>query len=1484
MATDKSKTGRSGGKEGPVTVGYYELGGTIGKGNFAVVKLATHTITRTKVAIKIIDKTQLDEDNLKKIFREIQIMKLLRHPHIIRLYQVMETEKMIYLVTEYASGGEIFDHLVAHGRMNEKEARKKFKQIVAAVSYCHNHYVVHRDLKAENLLLDGNLNIKIADFGFSNHYEPGKPLSTWCGSPPYAAPELFEGKEYDGPRADIWSLGVVLYVLVCGSLPFDGDTLQSLRNKVISGLFRIPFFMTTECEHLIRHMLVIDPERRLAICQIIKHKWMITCEPDPEFDQLISMYNTPELEKIEALNEAIIEHMLKTSGINKEAVMKSIENKTFDNYSAIYHLLLDKVKRQQMKNTVLQNLPVTVQPQRKSSITTGIVERVFDSGESEQQHGLVPTGPQTTNLQLLSDNQNLDLSDVEVQSESDNDEPSPEAMARYLIMRRHTVGPGDIRHEDHLKHAHNQQITLYQPMMLIPVSALPHTNLPQNLPLVKNQPPQNFSIKDQHLLKPPSAMGTGNNNLGRRASDGGANLHTYTQRQHTRGQLSVSQSNSQELFQPNMQGTSQSLPQRLQTMPVQEIDRRIMERCQDLPDYLDLTRCVEYEDSKCRGRVHTNQENVIFDNENHNHTARIGVAKAKEAINEIKTKAGNSRDTLQAIVADTIQTMPDYVACIWRKIQEQPQILESYNDELTDFSSKLRKLAALAFVPVDDVITIFEALMQSDFFLREEELLRPLINYFEDTWIGRNGARRNPKFSLSLWNCYTAVENDLPKTNNLVEGWHRAFSSSIGAQHPTIWKFINGLKHQQGLSELNIAYLQSRGHCKRHTLPQVGNEDVQQNLHRKVNQNTSTRVRRTGLATVGSPHPVVLLPLDVIQKAEARINPTNWRQRRLTTIMEQRLPGRDNYKDINTLHLPFERFSPVRRASDGSTSISQGRAQLEKLYNQTLGSGDASSLRVLQQECQNLQKHNIMTDSMSQAELQLKHALHMQQMVHLQSPSLSPHNTPTLSPTPSPPMPSPPMPITSPSSLSGSPIHHSLASECSQTTLTQHLQRLQLQQQYGRGSPVGYVSPESPVHTLHRVYNTCCSTSPPSSYSDSNSPSPQQYSRAPSNSSPPSATSTYADTSPTHLGPYARLPGLVATQAHHRSTSPPTFQNLGMIREDAEHASGSPSAESNIGFDLGEFCDTDMGGGDFAAYSYLAKPQISITDECGEVTVPQSPPVEMIEEKSVPKKLTSRNTKPPLCVDSGCFSPTELHLLSQLETSGRPISYFTNNSFLDQRNSSLSGSLRTLPGYECSHSYVHFGSVSTSASPHCSPVSSCEHPSRCQPQSSYSVHDSYIQSELIQHTFPLYGDQNKNDRRQLDSSKIAASDDDVQLYCFRPLQYCLPDSDDTLRSSELQKTSSGSLQVVLSERISTTMHVQEILNQLKQAIEEKAPQLECTYSDKGFAVGNPAGVQIELEVCEGPCPSYKGLKMRRISGDNSKYSQLCQELITCMNS
>ncbi|XP_030633024.1 serine/threonine-protein kinase SIK3 homolog [Chanos chanos] len=499
----------------PARVGYYEIERTIGKGNFAVVKLATHIITKAKVAIKIVDKTQLDDENLKKIFREVQIMKMLRHPHIIRLYQVMETERMIYLVTEYASGGEIFDHLVAHGRMAEKEARRKFKQIVAAVYFCHCRNIVHRDLKAENLLLDHNLNIKIADFGFSNMFSRGQLLKTWCGSPPYAAPELFEGKEYDGPKVDIWSLGVVLYVLVCGALPFDGSTLQNLRARVLSGKFRIPFFMSTDCEYLIRHMLVLEPSRRLSMEQICKNKWMRQGDPDPEFDRLIAECEQVKSEReTELINEEVLMAM-SDMGLDRERTLQSLHTDAYDHYSAIYSLLSDRLKKHK---TLRVALP-----------TPRAISYPLNAVQTDQGNAVSMTVP---HVQLINPENQIVEPDGSMALDSDEgEEPSPEAMARYLSMRRHTVGVPDPRgemQEELQRLAPGFQRAPPQPPFptLAPTMAHMHTLMPtQSL-----EPTQQLEYKEQSLLQPPTLqLLNGMGPLGRRASDGGANIQLHAQ-------------------------------------------------------------------------------------------------------------------------------------------------------------------------------------------------------------------------------------------------------------------------------------------------------------------------------------------------------------------------------------------------------------------------------------------------------------------------------------------------------------------------------------------------------------------------------------------------------------------------------------------------------------------------------------------------------------------------------------------------------------------------------------------------------------------------------------------------------------------------------------------------------------------------------------------------------------------------------------------
>ncbi|XP_049598986.1 MAP/microtubule affinity-regulating kinase 4 isoform X2 [Syngnathus scovelli] len=312
-------------------IGNYRLLKTIGKGNFAKVKLARHILTGREVAIKIIDKTQLNPTSLQKLFREVRIMKGLNHPNIVQLFEVIETDKTLYLIMEYASGGEVFDYLVSHGRMKEVEARAKFRQIVSAVHYCHTKNIVHRDLKAENLLLDADANIKIADFGFSNEFTLGNKLDTFCGSPPYAAPELFQGKKYDGPEVDVWSLGVILYTLVSGSLPFDGQNLKELRERVLRGKYRVPFYMSTDCEGILRRFLVLNPAKRCTLDQVMKDKWINSGYEGEDLK--------PHIEPVEDYSDPARIEVMVGMGFTPDEIKDSLLNQKYNEVTATYLLL-----------------------------------------------------------------------------------------------------------------------------------------------------------------------------------------------------------------------------------------------------------------------------------------------------------------------------------------------------------------------------------------------------------------------------------------------------------------------------------------------------------------------------------------------------------------------------------------------------------------------------------------------------------------------------------------------------------------------------------------------------------------------------------------------------------------------------------------------------------------------------------------------------------------------------------------------------------------------------------------------------------------------------------------------------------------------------------------------------------------------------------------------------------------------------------------
>ncbi|XP_015249767.1 PREDICTED: serine/threonine-protein kinase BRSK1-like isoform X7 [Cyprinodon variegatus] len=254
-------------------VGPYRLEKTLGKGQTGLVKLGVHCITGQKVAIKIVNREKLSESVLMKVEREIAILKLIEHPHVLKLHDVYENNKYLYLVLEHVSGGELFDYLVKKGRLTPKEARKFFRQIISALDFCHSHSICHRDLKPENLLLDEKNNIRIADFGMASLQVGDSLLETSCGSPHYACPEVIRGEKYDGRRADVWSCGVILFALLVGALPFDHDNLRQLLEKVKSGVFHMPHFIPPDCQSLLKGMIEVNPEKRLTLEAIQKHSW-----------------------------------------------------------------------------------------------------------------------------------------------------------------------------------------------------------------------------------------------------------------------------------------------------------------------------------------------------------------------------------------------------------------------------------------------------------------------------------------------------------------------------------------------------------------------------------------------------------------------------------------------------------------------------------------------------------------------------------------------------------------------------------------------------------------------------------------------------------------------------------------------------------------------------------------------------------------------------------------------------------------------------------------------------------------------------------------------------------------------------------------------------------------------------------------------------------------------------------------------------------
>ncbi|XP_073301153.1 CBL-interacting serine/threonine-protein kinase 3-like [Primulina huaijiensis] len=282
-------------------IGKYEVGRTIGEGTFAKVKFARNTENGQPVAIKIFDKDKVLKHKLsEQIKREIATMKLIKHPNVVQLYEVMASKTKIFIVMEFVTGGELFDKIVNHGRMQEDEARKYFQQLINAVDFCHSRGVYHRDLKPENLLLDASGDLKVSDFGLSalsQQVQDDGLLHTTCGTPNYVAPEVINDRGYDGATADLWSCGVILFVLLAGYLPFDDSNLMTLYKKISSAEFTCPPWISFGAMKLIAQILDPNPVNRITISKILKDEWFKKDYKAPVFDEKEEM----NLDDVEAV-------------------------------------------------------------------------------------------------------------------------------------------------------------------------------------------------------------------------------------------------------------------------------------------------------------------------------------------------------------------------------------------------------------------------------------------------------------------------------------------------------------------------------------------------------------------------------------------------------------------------------------------------------------------------------------------------------------------------------------------------------------------------------------------------------------------------------------------------------------------------------------------------------------------------------------------------------------------------------------------------------------------------------------------------------------------------------------------------------------------------------------------------------------------------------------------------------------------------------
>uniref|UniRef100_A0A915Q196 non-specific serine/threonine protein kinase n=1 Tax=Setaria digitata TaxID=48799 RepID=A0A915Q196_9BILA len=325
-------------------IGFYKIGEQIGCGSFSKVNIGIHCLTNEKVAIKIMEKSKMNQHAQKSLVREIKAMEQLHHPNIIHLFECVETISRVYIIMEYAGYGELYTHINYKGKLPEDDCKPIFAQIVSAILYMHSKNIVHRDIKAENVILSQSDWVKLADFGFACQVRPNDRLSTFCGSPPYAAPELFKTQNYFGPNVDIWAVGVLLYFMLVGHTPFHGETINDLKQSILRGIYPLPNYLSIPAQRAISQMLVIDPIKRSTIYDIKNCNFLKGCKLTKPYIQCHMISDEKEL--IENPIALKIHNTLRVYGIDEALISDASSRGVRDAITGTFRIVLHKAQQE----------------------------------------------------------------------------------------------------------------------------------------------------------------------------------------------------------------------------------------------------------------------------------------------------------------------------------------------------------------------------------------------------------------------------------------------------------------------------------------------------------------------------------------------------------------------------------------------------------------------------------------------------------------------------------------------------------------------------------------------------------------------------------------------------------------------------------------------------------------------------------------------------------------------------------------------------------------------------------------------------------------------------------------------------------------------------------------------------------------------------------------------------------------------------------